>query len=205
MGASHSLQDTVFDMKMTAKTLTRNHNKCLKNEKVAKAKLKDAIAKGNIDGARIYAENAIREKQQAANFLRLSSRMDAVASQVEMALMNKELATSMGKTVKGMSGVLKSMDPVKMTSMMDQFESQLNDLGVSTAYMSQAIGNATSDQTPTEAVDDLIAQTADENELELGEAFTDLKPSTVKPSEAAEDKAVDQTEDLEARLAKLRG
>ena len=58
MGAGPSLQDTLFDMKMAAKKLTRDHQKCLKNEVAAKKKLKDAIAKGNLDGARIYAENA---------------------------------------------------------------------------------------------------------------------------------------------------
>ena len=45
-------------MKMAAKKLTRDHQKCLKNEAAAKKKLKNAIAKGNLDGARIYAENA---------------------------------------------------------------------------------------------------------------------------------------------------
>ena len=34
-----------------------------------------AIEKGNMDGARIYAENAIRNKNQALNFLRISGRV----------------------------------------------------------------------------------------------------------------------------------
>ena len=72
--------------------------------------------------------------------------------------------------------------------------------------MSEAIGTATTGQTPTEAVDALIGQVADENQLELGDAFAELKPSTEKPAAKEEEgaKAADQTEDLEARLAKLR-
>ena len=39
-----------------------------------------------MDGAKIYAQNAIREKNMALNYLRLSSRIDAVASRVESAI-----------------------------------------------------------------------------------------------------------------------
>ena len=40
--------------------------------------------------ARIHAENAIRQKNQSVNFLRMSARIDAVAARVQTAVtMNK--------------------------------------------------------------------------------------------------------------------
>lgn len=49
-----------------------------------------AIQKGNMDVARIHAENAIRQKNQSVNFLRMSARVDAVAARVQTAVtMNK--------------------------------------------------------------------------------------------------------------------
>jgi charged multivesicular body protein 1 len=39
-----------------------------------------------MEGARIYGQNVIREKNQALNFLRLSSRVDAVAARLETAI-----------------------------------------------------------------------------------------------------------------------
>lgn len=39
-----------------------------------------------MEGARIYGQNVIREKNQALNFLRLSSRIDAVAARLETAI-----------------------------------------------------------------------------------------------------------------------
>lgn len=39
-----------------------------------------------MEGARIYAQNVIREKNQALNFLRLGSRVDAVAARLETAI-----------------------------------------------------------------------------------------------------------------------
>ena len=38
---------------------------------------------GNVDGARIHAQNAIRKKSEQLNYLRLSSRLDAVASRLD--------------------------------------------------------------------------------------------------------------------------
>lgn len=39
-----------------------------------------------MEGARIYGQNVIREKNQALNFLRLSSRIDAVSARLETAI-----------------------------------------------------------------------------------------------------------------------
>lgn len=39
-----------------------------------------------MEGARIYAQNVIREKNQSLNFLRLGSRVDAVAARLETAI-----------------------------------------------------------------------------------------------------------------------
>jgi charged multivesicular body protein 1 len=46
---------------------------------------------GNNDGARIYASNAIRKKNESLNLLRLASRIDAVASRVETAVTMKQV------------------------------------------------------------------------------------------------------------------
>ena len=39
-----------------------------------------------MEGAKIYAENAIRKKNESLNMLRLASRIDAVASRVQTAV-----------------------------------------------------------------------------------------------------------------------
>lgn len=39
-----------------------------------------------MEGARIYASNAIRKKNESLNLLKLSSRIDAVASRVQTAI-----------------------------------------------------------------------------------------------------------------------
>lgn len=56
-----------------------NPQKAEKNEKLEIAKMKKAIQKGNQEVARVHAENAIRQKNQSLNYLKMSARVDAVA------------------------------------------------------------------------------------------------------------------------------
>jgi len=54
--------------------------------------LLQALAQGNVEGARIYASNAIRKKNEGLNLLRLGSRIDAVASRVETAVTMRQVS-----------------------------------------------------------------------------------------------------------------
>jgi len=77
MGNSVSLEDEMVNLRIVSKQMLRSSKKCEKNEKAALGKLKKAIQQGNHEGARIYGQDAIREKNQALNHLRMSSRIDA--------------------------------------------------------------------------------------------------------------------------------
>jgi charged multivesicular body protein 1 len=91
MGNAPSMDDELINLKMTSKQLIMAHKKCFKNEKKQLSDVKKAVKQGNKEGARIYAQNAIREKTQAMNYLRLSSRVDAVASRLETAIRTKQV------------------------------------------------------------------------------------------------------------------
>jgi charged multivesicular body protein 1 len=90
------LLDQIFNLKFTAKQLNKQSQKSTKDEKVERIKVKKAIEKGNLDGAKIYAQNAIRKKNESLNYLRLASRLDAVVSrldtQAKMQIVNKSMA-----------------------------------------------------------------------------------------------------------------
>ena len=73
-----------MELKFTSKSVQRHAKKCEKEEKSKKLKIKKAMEKGNIDGARIYAKNAIRKRTEQMNYLRLASRLDAVVAHLDM-------------------------------------------------------------------------------------------------------------------------
>eukprot|EP00735_Rhodelphis_limneticus_P001042 TRINITY_DN11594_c0_g1::TRINITY_DN11594_c0_g1_i1::g.21960::m.21960 TRINITY_DN11594_c0_g1::TRINITY_DN11594_c0_g1_i1::g.21960 ORF type:complete len:203 (-),score=39.42,sp/O96552/CHMP1_DICDI/56.02/4e-72,Snf7/PF03357.16/2.8e-26,Ist1/PF03398.9/8.8e-06,DUF4413/PF14372.1/0.024,DUF848/PF05852.6/2.7e+02,DUF848/PF05852.6/0.034,DUF848/PF05852.6/1.4e+03,YejG/PF13989.1/2e+03,YejG/PF13989.1/0.37,Cytochrom_B562/PF07361.6/4.6e+02,Cytochrom_B562/PF07361.6/0.21 TRINITY_DN11594_c0_g1_i1:399-1007(-) len=199
MGQGSSMekvQNQLFELRFTAKQLNRQATKCQSQEKAEKEKLKKALQQGNMDGARIYAENAIRQKHQYLNYLRLASRIDAVASRLDSAVKMQSVNQSMAQLTKGLDVVLKSMDLDKISNVMEKFEKQFEDMDVQTQFVENSIGATTSLSTPEDEVKDLIGQVAEANGLELTDEL-----AVVPPTKVAEPNS---TEDLTERFNKLK-
>ena len=130
MGQRHTLEDDLITFKLTSKQMGRASNKCKNNMEAQKSKLKKAIEQGNMEGAKIYAQNVIREKNQSLNFLRMQSRVDAVASRLEAAIRMQDVNKAMVQVVKGMSSAMKTMDVERISKTMEQFEKNFEDMDV---------------------------------------------------------------------------
>ena len=146
-----------------------------------------AIEKGNAEGARIYAQNAIREKNSGLNYLRMSARIDAVAQRLDTVVKNQAMQKSIVKVNKGLSSALKSMNVEKISKEMDAFERQFEDIDVRAKYMEDAMGNTTASATPEDQVDALISQVADEHQLDVSFALDDAgQVGNTAPAQAEE-------------------
>jgi len=156
------MENHLFNLKFTVKEFERNAKKCDKEEKAEKVKLKKAIQKGNMEVAKIHAENAIRQKNQSLNHLRMAARIDGVASRVQTAVTTKKVTQSMAGVVKAMDSAMKSMNLEKISSLMDKFEKQFEDLDVQSGSMDTAMSQTTTTNVPQNEVDFLMQQTADE-------------------------------------------
>mmetsp|Transcript_5510 Transcript_5510/g.12231 ORF Transcript_5510/g.12231 Transcript_5510/m.12231 type:complete len:208 (+) Transcript_5510:79-702(+) len=199
MGNTPSLHDQLIDVKLNVKTLERAEKKCQKNRTKQLASVKKAIKEGNVEGARIYAENAIREKQQGLNYLKLASRLDAVASRIETAITTQEISKSMGTVVQTMNSALESMDVEKISQTMSQFEAEFENMEVVTGTMQSTMDSATSSQMPGDQVDDLILQVADQHNLEVGAMLDDA--GVVGAGTVGTRQAVEQKEDRAAMMS----
>ncbi|KAJ3110840.1 Charged multivesicular body protein 1a [Physocladia obscura] len=186
--------------KFTAKQLERNAKKAAKDEGVEKAKVKKAIQQGNMEGAKIHASNAIRKKNESINFLRLASRVDAVASRVQTAVTMRAVTQSMTGVVKSMDKAMESMNLEQISMVMDKFEQQFEDLDVQTSYMENAMGQTTAMATPMDQVDELLQKVADENGLELQMEL----PGTATNKLAGTVTVEKEHDELGERLARLR-
>eukprot|EP00456_Euglypha_rotunda_P055557 TRINITY_DN4525_c0_g1_i2.p1 TRINITY_DN4525_c0_g1~~TRINITY_DN4525_c0_g1_i2.p1 ORF type:complete len:240 (-),score=57.47 TRINITY_DN4525_c0_g1_i2:95-733(-) len=211
------MENYLFNLKFTAKQMAREAKKCEKNSKINQNKCKKAMEKGNTDGARIYAENSIRDKNQALNYLRLSSRIDAVSQRVQTAISMKSLTTSMSGTVKSMDSVMKTMNVEKISKVMEKFEKQFEDLDIASGFMENSISQSTAVTTPESEVEGLMKQVADEHGLEFESEMDKIgaiKKEKAKEKESSGKEKVkekpkeivlDEEGQLEERLRKLQG
>merc|ERR1719149_180169 len=123
---------------------------------MGKEKIKKCLEKDNHDGARIHAQNAIRAKTNAQNYLRLSSRVDAVSSRLESAMKMQQVTKSMGMVVKGMDKVLGSMNVEAIGKVMENFEKSFEDMDVRSEYVEQTMNSSTTAAMPEGEVDTLM-------------------------------------------------
>eukprot|EP01061_Rhynchopus_euleeides_P005111 TRINITY_DN14350_c0_g1_i1.p1 TRINITY_DN14350_c0_g1~~TRINITY_DN14350_c0_g1_i1.p1 ORF type:complete len:201 (+),score=125.59 TRINITY_DN14350_c0_g1_i1:159-761(+) len=196
MSSLDGMMKLQLNLKFASKQFARDSKKCEKEEKAEKSKAKKAIEKGNTEGARIYAQNAIRKKNEALNFLRLSSRLDAVQSRVDNAIKMRNVTKTMGGVVKGMDKALASMKYDEIARVMDKFEQQFEDLDVIVDYTESAMGQSSALTTPATEVDNLLSEIADEHNLDFDAQLPGMEGKKVDPLQEASD--------LSARLAKLK-
>ena len=80
--------------------MARLSKKAEKEQKTEQNKVKKALEQGNVEVARIHAENAVRKKNESLNYLRMSGKVDAVASRVQSAVTMKGVRFSTNYVLK---------------------------------------------------------------------------------------------------------
>ena len=197
------MQELIFQLRFSSKQLERLSKRAEKDERIQRNKIKKAIQQGNMEGAKIYAENAIRKKNESLNYLRMSSKIDAVSSKVQSAITMKGVTRNMESVVKGLGKAINSMDLQKVSAVMEQFEQQFEDLDVRTSVIEDAMGSATTTTTPLAQVDSLIQQVAEENGLDIMDQLAEAT-SVPSGSVSAADRSHAEEDALSRRLAALR-
>ncbi|KAG0479777.1 hypothetical protein HPP92_010635 [Vanilla planifolia] len=180
MGNAEKLMHQIMELKFTAKSLQRQARKCEKEEKAEKLKVKKAIAKGNMDGARIYAENSIRKCTEQLNYLRLASRLDAVVARLDTQAKMQVVGKSMGSIVKSLDSSLATGNLQKMSETMDQFERQFVNMEVQSEFMEGSMAGSTSLSTPeaepaAHAIPSKEKENIDIDEGDLSRRLAELK------------------------------
>lgn len=191
-GEMAGLEQSLFQLKFTAKQLNKQAAKAAKEEATEKNKTKKALQQGNNDIAQLYAQNAIRKANERVNLLRLASRVDAVASRVQTAVTMRSVTGNMSQVSKGMDKAVQTMNLERIAMVMDKFEKQFEDMDASTNYYESATSNVDALSTPQDQVDELMNQVADEAGLELRQGMADsnvavLSPAPTPVSEEKED------------------
>lgn len=131
----------------------------------------------------------------------MGARVDAVASRVQTAITTKRVTQGMAGVVKAMDAAMKSMSLEKISTVMDKFEKQFEDLDVQSSYMENTMSSTTTTTVPQNDVDVLMHQIADEAGLELNMEMPSAQTSTIATAATAQ---TAEQDDLTQRLAKLR-
>lgn len=201
------LEDTVFNLKLSAKQFARQQKKAEKEERAARVKVKKAIENKQYDIAKEYAKTAIRKKNEGLNMLRLSSRLESVASKINSAIMMKQVTKQMSGVCRGIDSALGTNDLAQVMGVMDKFEEQVGQLDLMDETVQNSIGSAMGSMAPESEVDSLIEEVGAENALDVSDMLSKNSVATheaTMPEQVAE-RPREEDVALSQRLAALRG
>lgn len=192
MGGKNSaqqLEDTIFEMRMANKQLAKESMRCEKEERQEKEKAKRNLEKGMIDIARIHAENAIRKKNESLNYLRLASKMDAVASRIQSASRTESMTNNFARVIPQMNRVMKNMKLENISQTMTDFEKCFENLDVASGFINESLNQTTSVSAPKEQVDGLLGEIASEHNIKVSEDLLSPMSGISVPNRVEESKA----------------
>jgi charged multivesicular body protein 1 len=191
------LQNVLFNVKFTSKQLAKSSKKAEKGAEVERKKVASAMQKGNPEAAKIYAESSIRKKNESLTLLRLSARLDGAASRINTAIQMRMVTQAMGQTVKGMDKVLETMDPMKITGLMDHFEKQTGALDQNMEMVQSGMEGSEASTVPSSEVEAMLEQLGAEQNLNTREKMTNAQGTNLDP-------LLLEDEEMTARLNKLK-
>mmetsp|Transcript_1494 Transcript_1494/g.3064 ORF Transcript_1494/g.3064 Transcript_1494/m.3064 type:complete len:207 (+) Transcript_1494:184-804(+) len=197
--SSKGLEDELFNLKFSSKQLSRESKKAEKEMEKEKAKVKKAMTEGRTEIAQIHAANAIMHKNSSINFLKMASRVDAVAGKLGAAVKMQKVTGSMAQITKSMGKVLQTMDLGKIQLTMDKFEKAFEDTDVMANTVMGSMDSSTAMATPQSEIDLLMQQVADENQLDISGALPDAAQAA--PASAVRE---DPEDEMTKRLAMLK-
>ena len=172
---SDKMFDTMFEFRMMGKQMAKEAKKSENQNKALIKKVKDCIAKGDYEQAKVAASDAIRQKNQVRRYRVLSSKIDTIAQRLQSAYQNQRLTEQMQSLTQQMVGAGNMMDLVKMTETMANFEKLFDDLDVNSAMMDQVFDNVNAGTVNEGEVNQLIAQVAQQNGMKLSEDFDNVQ------------------------------
>ncbi|CAF1594941.1 unnamed protein product [Rotaria sp. Silwood1] len=157
-----------FNLRFTKKMIEREASGAEKKYETSRKKALNALKKsGDIETARIYAETAIQNRTSHNQFLIMASRIDSVISKIQQANAQNLMVKNMKQVNKMLEHVNKDMNMSELAKIMEQFEQSFENFDVKEQVMSNAMNQAMATSTPTDAVQDLLRQIADENNLDI--------------------------------------
>ena len=172
---SDKIFDTMFEFKMMGKSMAKESKKSEVQSKNLIKKVKDCIAKGDYEQAKVAASDAIRQKNMVKRYRVLASKIDTVAQRLQTAYQNQKLSEQMQSLTQQLLGAGNTMDIVKMTETMANFEKLFDDLDVNSNMVDQVFDNVNAGTVNEQEVNQLIGQIAQQNGMKLSEEFENVQ------------------------------
>ena len=164
---SDKMLDNIFEFKMMAKLFAKESETAETAHKNLLTKVKDLIAKGDYEHAKITAADAIRKKNEIKRYQVLSSKVDTISQRLQSAYQTQQLTENMKNLTEKMVSAGNIGDMVQINETMANFEKMFDDLDVNSNMMNEVFDNVNVGTTNDQEVNELINQVAEANGMKV--------------------------------------
>ncbi|XP_039137531.1 vacuolar protein sorting-associated protein 2 homolog 3 [Dioscorea cayenensis subsp. rotundata] len=173
-------------------------------EKKLLAEIKRTAKTGNEAATKILARQLIRLRQQIANLQGSRAQMRGIATHTQAMHANTAVAAGMKGATKAMGAMNKQMAPAKQLKIMQDFQKQSAQMDMTSEMMSDAIDDALDNEDAEDETEDLTNQVLDEIGVDVSSQLSSAPKGRIAGKNAQSSES-SEVEDLERRLAALRG
>ena len=184
LGGGKSTRDYIIDLKMVNKRLARSSKKLETDEQKLQRKTRDAMRKGLMDQARLYASNVARNRKWVYSYTRLTTRIEGIIFRLEQADSVQQLASEL----KGMAGALRqvnaSLNAPEISALVEDLENSFEGIEMTTDMMDEDFESMMSLDVDETEVDKIMGEIG--TEIGLG-AETGLPTPDIRSTELAKE------------------
>ena len=91
------MNEVLINLKMKSKTFQRQSGRCLKEKEKYYKQAKDALKKGNEEGAKMFLELAQTKENENMQYMRMATRLEAISCKLKGQMNNMEMIGSLNE------------------------------------------------------------------------------------------------------------
>jgi len=181
-----SPRQMIVRLKMIGRRMDRQHRKLKNNEAKLTRELRQAVLKGDMDAARLYAGDVVRSRKMALGTQRLSSRITTIVFKLEQAQATEEIAQDLHNLVGALAMINQTLQIPQLSETLEQMEIEMGEIDLS----SETIG---------ESFEGLMDAEVNQGEIEkvLGEVLSEEEIAAAHGLPTPDAKAVELAKELE--------
>ncbi|MHA2299190.1 MAG: Snf7 family protein [Candidatus Hodarchaeales archaeon] len=130
-------------LKVAERRMERKRKKLVKNEKKILKDVKKAMEQGDMEGAKLFAQEVVRTRHMAHGIQKMVSRLKSVRHQVEQAKFIQVLGNEMEVLVKILGVLNRKMDLSELDVVMDNLVLQMDEIAIKNEEIGETMDMAT--------------------------------------------------------------
>jgi len=185
------MNEALMNMKMKGKQFSRESGKCDKEKDKYIVKAKEALKKGNEEGARLFLELAQQKKSESMNYLRMSARLEHLAANIKSKNASMTMVEELNRFTPILTMQAEALPVEEMYKKLNDFGVAYDNLTVKGKIMDENMENTLGEKGSTAKVDQMLNELKCEIQLDMGIAPAKVEQKEKQAEPVKQDKNAD--------------